>query len=166
MRIAQLTETLAKLMTTLGEKTEAAAAAKIAAEKTKAAAETAIAETAALEDELTELFSELQTDAERFATEQALLGLSLDDDSDSGSSAPDLDTQKAAAEEDEALVAAKRRAQQAEWLHIETGKDDERPAWPCLCPRDHPRHCARRVPRPCGAGGRRARPSSGDAVGG
>ena len=57
VRIAQLTEKLAKLMTTLGEKTEAAAAAKIAAEKTKAAAETAIAETAALEDELTELFS-------------------------------------------------------------------------------------------------------------
>ena len=75
-------------MTTLGEKTEAAAAAKIAAEKTKAAAETAIAETAALEDELTELFSELQTDAEHFATAQALLGLSLDDDGDSDSSAP------------------------------------------------------------------------------
>ena len=33
VRIAQLTEKLAKLMTTLGEKTEAAAAAKIAAEK-------------------------------------------------------------------------------------------------------------------------------------
>ena len=48
VRIAQLTEKLAKLMTTLGEKTEAAAAAKIAAEKTKAAAETAVAETAAL----------------------------------------------------------------------------------------------------------------------
>ena len=79
VRIAQLTEKLAKLMTTLGEKTEAAAAAKIAAEKTKAAAATAIAETAALEDELTELFSELQTDAEHFATEQGLLGLSLDD---------------------------------------------------------------------------------------
>jgi len=88
VRIARLTEKLAKLMTTLGEKTEAAAAAKIAAEKTKAAAETAIAETAALEDELTELFSELQTDAEHFATAQALLGLSLDDDGDSDSSAP------------------------------------------------------------------------------
>ena len=54
-------------------------AATIEAEKTKAAAETAAAETAALEDELIQLFGGLQTDAERFATEQALLGLSLDD---------------------------------------------------------------------------------------
>ena len=45
VRIAQLTETFAKLMNALGEKTEAAAAAKIAAEKAKAAAETAVAET-------------------------------------------------------------------------------------------------------------------------
>ena len=43
VRIAQLTETFAKLMNALGEKTEAAAAAKIAAEKAKAAAETAVA---------------------------------------------------------------------------------------------------------------------------
>ena len=35
VRIAQLTETFAKLMNALGEKTEAAAAAKIAAEKAK-----------------------------------------------------------------------------------------------------------------------------------
>ena len=79
VRIAELTATLATLMTTLSEKTEAAAAATIEAEKTKAAAETAAAETAALEDELIQLFGGLQTDAERFATEQALLGLSLDD---------------------------------------------------------------------------------------
>ena len=49
VRIAELTETFTKLMNALGEKTEAAAAAKIAAEKAKAAAETAVAETAALE---------------------------------------------------------------------------------------------------------------------
>ena len=67
VRIAQLTETFGKLMNALGEKTEAAAAAKSAADKAKVAAETAVAETAALEDELTQLFSELETDAERFA---------------------------------------------------------------------------------------------------